>query len=472
MKKFLSLLCTAAVIVTMAGCNGNTDDNAAPENTTEEATTTAAAADPAVTVEAWMCECGEVNNTEKCAVCGLLSPEAQKEAAAEKESLLFGGAEIPADSEYVIDSGITERMKVLSTYVKGNQARLAKVFKKAQAGEKITVAYLGGSITQGSSAGDKYCYARLTTDWLIEKFPDAEIEYVRAGIGATGSYIGIHRAERDVLAYDPDLVFIDFSVNDTHEHTERNINSYDSLIHKLWKHSSAPAVVTIAMTQEDGTSFQEQHSDICLAYDIPMISYREAILDVINNKHIIWDDISDDNIHPNIPGHKVLTELITTYLQDVIDNIDTIDTENESDLSVPFTSNKYENADILTPENTTPADAAGWQTETAVFGNFGGVWSARTSDGTFSDVNPLKFEVEAKNIGVFYAKLTSKAGMFDVKVDGEVVKTINCDFTGGWGNYVEAEEVISFDEAGKHTVEIIPHASDKAMVNISAIAIS
>ncbi len=470
MKRFLALLCTAAVILTAAGCN--TADEAATTTTVADTTVPEETTAPAETVEAWMCECGEVNNVAKCPVCGALSPEAQDAAAAEKEAVLFGGMEIPADSEYVIENGLTDRMKVLSTYVKGNQGRLAKVFKKAQAGEKITVAYLGGSITQGSSAGDKDCYARLTTDWLIAQFPDAEIEYVRAGIGATGSYIGIHRANRDVLSKNPDLVFIDFSVNDTTEHTERNINSYDSLIRKLWNHETKPAVVTIAMTQEDGTSFQEYHSDICVAYDIPMISYREAILDVINNGHIIWDDISDDNIHPNVPGHKVLTEMITAYLQGVIDNLDTIDSESESDLSVPFTENKYENADILTPETTTPVDATGWTTESAIWGNFGGTWTVRSNDGTFDGVNPLKFEVEAKNIGIFYGRLTSKGGKFDVVVDGQVAKTINSDFTGGWGNYVEAEEVISFPETGKHTVEIVPHTGDKALINISAIAVS
>ncbi|MBQ7834378.1 MAG: SGNH/GDSL hydrolase family protein [Ruminiclostridium sp.] len=470
MKRFLALLCTAAVILTAAGCN--TADEAATTTTVAGTTVPEETTAPAETVEAWMCECGEVNNVAKCPVCGALSPEAQDAAAAEKEAVLFGGMEIPADSEYVIENGLTDRMKVLSTYVKGNQGRLAKVFKKAQAGEKITVAYLGGSITQGSSAGDKDCYARLTTDWLIAQFPDAEIEYVRAGIGATGSYIGIHRANRDVLSKNPDLVFIDFSVNDTTEHTERNINSYDSLIRKLWNHETKPAVVTIAMTQEDGTSFQEYHSDICVAYDIPMISYREAILDVINNGHIIWDDISDDNIHPNVPGHKVLTEMITAYLQGVIDNLDTIDSESESDLSVPFTENKYENADILTPETTTPVDATGWTTESAIWGNFGGTWTVRSNDGTFDGVNPLKFEVEAKNIGIFYGRLTSKGGKFDVVIDGQVAKTINSDFTGGWGNYVEAEEVISFEETGKHTVEIVPHTGNKALINISAIAVS
>ena len=476
MKKFLSLFCTLAMLTVMAGCN-SASDNAATTTTAADteattATTTTVATEPAETVEPWVCECGEVSNTKNCPFCNALSPDAQKEAAAGKEEALFGGAEIPEDSKYVIEDGLTDRMIALSTYIKGNQGRLAKVFKKAQAGEKITVAYLGGSITQGSSAGDKECYARLTTNWLEEKFPEAEIEYVRAGIGATGSYIGVHRANRDVLSKNPDLIFIDFSVNDTTEHTERNINSYDSLLRKLWNHNTKPAIVTVAMTQENGTSFQEFHSDICYAYDIPMISYREAILDVINNGHIVWDDISDDNIHPNVPGHKVLTELITTYLQGVIDNLDAIDSESESDISVPFTANKYENADILTPENTTPVDSTGWDTESTMFGNFGGVWTVRTSDGTFDGVNPLKFEVEAKNIGLFYGKMTTKGGTFDVVVDGEVAKTINSDFPGGWGSYVEAEEIISFDEVGKHTIEIIPHTGGKALINISAIAIS
>ncbi len=444
MKKFLALLCTAAIILSVSACNG---ENAETTTTTAETEFTYAdEADKPVTTTTELVENVEVTTTE--------------------------GVEIPADSEYVIENGITDRMKALSTYIKGNQGRLAKVFKKAQAGEKITVAYLGGSITQGSSAGDKECYARLTTDWLIEKFPDAEIEYVRAGIGATGSYIGVHRAERDVLSKNPDLVFVDFSVNDTGANTQRDINSYDSLLRKLYNADTKPAVVTIAMTQEDGTSFQKYHSEICAAYDIPMISYREAILDVIGNGHIIWDDISDDNIHPNVPGHKVLTEIITSYLQDVIDNLDTIDENSESDLSTPFTDNKYENASVLTPETIEPLDMTGWTYEANMFGNFGGIWTVRTNDGTYDGVSPLKFEVEAKNIGIFYGKMTTKGGTFDVVVDGTVAKTINSDFSGGWGSYVEAEEVISFPETGKHVVEIVPVKGEKAMINISAVAIS
>lgn len=443
-KKIICVLCAIALVVTAAGCSGNT----------AESTTT--------TVQNAVTEEKETEQESETSA----EPETDSPETTDAEETV----EIPDDEPYVIENGITARMKALSTYVKGNQARLAKVFKKAQNGEKITVAYLGGSITQGSSAGDGLCYSKLTTDWLMEKFPNAEIEYVRAGIGATGSYIGVFRADRDVISKNPDLVFIDFSVNDTTEYTQRNINSYDSLLRKLWNSSTSPAVVTIAMTQEDGTSFQQYHADICRAYQIPMISYREAILDVINNGHIKWTDISDDNIHPNVTGHAVLTEIITAYLQDVIDNLDNIDTEKESDLSTPYTENKYENANMLVPESYTPVESTGWENNPNIFGNFGGYWTVRTKDGTFEGVSPLKFEVtNAKTIGLLYGKLTTAGGTFDVLVDGELAKTIDSSFPDGWGSYVEAEEIIDFDEPGNHTVEIVPQTGKKAVINISAV---
>ena len=445
MKKKISVLLTLALLLSAASCAA---DNA-PGTSAAQTTTTAAE-----------------NTTTSAASAETAAAPAETTAAVTKKV-------IPEDAPYVIENGITDRMKALANYIDGNKARLAKVFRKAQAGEPITVAYLGGSITQGSSAQTNKWYAKLVTEWLQEQFPDSQITDINAGIGATGSYIGVYRADRDVISRSPDLVFIDFSVNDTTEHTDRNMASYDGLIQKLWNSDSSPAIVTIAMTMENGTSFQEYHGEICEAYDIPMISYHDAIMDVIRNKHIVWKDISDDNIHPNTVGHSVLTEIICSYLQSVIDDLDSIDTEHESDVSKPYITDKYNTAGLILPGSDEVTDSTGWKLAANNFGNFGDCYRAVAKEGTFEGVSPLVFEFDAKSIGVFYGEIVGGGATFDVEVDGQVVKTIDSEFPGGWGSYVEAEEIIDFDECGHHTVRIIPHDSDTPVLAvISALAIT
>lgn len=445
MKKFKTIttcIIAAAILLTATGCNNN--------NATENTTTTTAAADTSA---------ADTTAAEETSAEVTESTEAVEEE----------------EMEYVIENGITDTMIALSRLNEGNKVRLANVMKKAAAGEEITIGYFGGSITQGSSADANTCYARLTTNWFEENFPEAKINYINAGIGATGSYIGVHRVQKDLLDANPDLVFIDFSVNDTTENTERNINSYDSLIRKIYSAESNPAIVTIAMTMEDGTSFQDYHADIVKAYDIPMISYKNAILHVIDKGYIKWTDISDDNIHPNFTGHGVLTEIITAYLDDVKADLDNI-SGDESDISTPFTTDKYADANVLCPANTEPSSLGAFTVKSENFGNFGDHWEVVSdASGNFEDGSSLVFETNCKNIGIFYGKLTGRAANFEIYIDGEYLKTVNTDFTGGWGNYVEAEEMIALDEAGTHTIEIKPIGSgteNRVMVKISAIAIS
>lgn len=448
MKKFLAAALACSLIVSMTACKSGTES---ASGVSSDAGTVAD------------------NSSEASSEVGSdISEDTTESDAVSEETSDEETEEIP----YVLGGELTPTMIANSRYNVGNQVRLAKVIKKLQAGEEVTVAYLGGSITQGSSAGDDKCYARLTTNWLEEKFPEAKINYVRAGIGATGSYIGVHRADRDVLAYSPDLVFIDFSVNDTTERTATNKETYEGLLRKLWKAESAPAIVTIAMTQQDGTSFQEYHGEIVKKYDIPMISYRNAILDVIDKGYIQWTDISDDNIHPNIPGHQVLTDLITDYLRSVIDNVDSI-TGEESNFDVADAVTKYEDASVLTSENTTPKSLGGFAVKSGLFGNFSEAWMVRSTEGAFTDDDAIVFEAECNNVGLLYGKLTSNAGKAEVYVDGNLCATIDADFTGGWGSYVEFEEVASDLGEGVHTIKIVPVSVDHAAAfYVSGIALS
>lgn len=372
------------------------------------------------------------------------------------------------ETVFSLEKIVTDEALELSRLNEGNMTRLAKLGKKLEAGEEVTVAYLGGSITQGSSAGDDLCYARLTTNWFEQTYPDATINYVRAGIGATGSYIGVHRAHDDVLVHNPDIVFIDFSVNDTVENTERNKDSYESLLRMIWNWESAPAIVCIGMTMDDGTSFQDYHCEIAKKYDVPYISYKNVILDVIDKEIVEWKDISDDDIHPNVKGHSVLSALLTGYLEYAFANGNPDGAE--SDFSVE-SADVFNGASLIRPSGAEP-EMSGFTADAGNFGNIYGYWTIRSGNGDFGGAY-LKFEVEAQNIGVLYGKLVGRGGKFEVKLDGETVMTVDSNFPNGWGNYVECVEIARFDEPGTHTVEIVPINDESGkVINITAIAVS
>lgn len=425
LKRMITVSLCAAVCASMTACGNNTSDSST------DSTPTSSAADPEST-------------------------------PAEESVPESSDAESPAQEStpYTLGGELTPEMIANSRYNEGNKVRLAKVIKKLQANEEITVAYIGGSITQGSSAGNDLCYARLTTNWLQSKFPEAKINYVNAGVGATGSFYGASRVERDVISHNPDLVFVEFSVNDSTDRTNTNKEAYAALLRKVWASSKSPAIVTIAMTQENGTSFQEHHGEIVKTFDLPMISYKNVILDVIDKGYITWKDISNDNIHPNVPGHALLTDLITNYLQSVIDDVDNISGEESDFEADKYTGMKYINLTFYSAADIEPTKMGGFE-KLDQFTNFQNVWVISKTDGQFTEEDAIEFEFEGTRLEVMASKLKSAATKVDVYVDGELSTTIDCNFRNGWGDYMELFPVAVELSEGKHTVKFLPQSSSK-----------
>ena len=115
---------------------------------------------------------------------------------------------------------------------KGNWYRIKECMKKAKQGDKLTVGFLGGSITQGSlSSTPETCYAYLVYDWWKKKFPQAEVIFINGGIGGTTSQFGVSRVKDHVLKYEPDFVLTEFAVND--DNTEFFMETYEGLVRKI-----------------------------------------------------------------------------------------------------------------------------------------------------------------------------------------------------------------------------------------------
>lgn len=216
---------------------------------------------------------------------------------------------------------------------KANLARLKAVFAKAARGEKITVAGIGGSITQGAAAktpknnpaftealGGEACWFNRTVKWFQETFPNAEVTGINAGIGATPSFLGTFRLQRMVLDHQPDLVFVEFSVNDPS--TRPNLlegeilDAYESVVRESL--ASGAAVVQIFMNDQHHIGMQSVHRPVAEHYGVPCISYHNAISP--EGQHICpWELLSPDDIHPNNAGHALMATCLCSYLDAVMD---------------------------------------------------------------------------------------------------------------------------------------------------------
>ncbi len=330
----------------------------------------------------------------------------------------------------------------------GNRARLAAVMQRAESGKPITVGVIGGSITQGSSASSSQeNYAFLNTKWWATAFPKCSgLNFVNAGIGATGSYIGVHRVAQDLLSQKPDVVVVEFSVNDTN--AAFNLGTYDSLVRKILNAENNPAVILMFMCQDNNTTLAETHKKIGEAYDLPMISYQQAVMPEIEKGTFAWTDIAADNIHPNSNGHGIMGELLWNYYNSVYAQLDEIDTSDLSFTAAPVTEDRYAEAELLNAKEITPTVNNGF-VEADLMYQFPSNWKTEAEGAS------LTFEVDARNIGImYYRTIDGKSGEYEVYVDGELADTLDGDFTGGWGNYAESAEVYKSDAKAKHTVEI------------------
>jgi lysophospholipase L1-like esterase len=198
----------------------------------------------------------------------------------------------------------------------GDTARLAAVMAKAQRGEEICVAAIGGSITAGGlqTKDPKNRYVARVAAWFSQTFPQAKVRFVNAGIGGTNSLYGAMRVQRDVLSKQPDLVIVEYAVNDNHP-VPMFWASYEGLLRQILRAPQHPAVVQLFFMQRKGENAQESQHMLGRHYDLPMVSFRDAWWPEIHAGRVPWETLYADVVHPNDTGHTLAAELLIALLE-------------------------------------------------------------------------------------------------------------------------------------------------------------
>ena len=344
--------------------------------------------------------------------------------------------------------------------------RLKNLMKRAANGESLVIGFLGGSITQGSlSSTPKNCYAYLVYEWWKKSFPNAAFSFVNGGIGGTTSHYGGARAWKDVLCYRPDIVTVDFSVND--DANEFFEETYEGTLRRLLAAPSAPAVVVLNNVFYDtGKNAQNYHNRIADHYGIPHVSIKDTVYPDVESGKIVRADITPDNLHPNDKGHRLVADEICKLLDSIKaemeeetiagENIEGKSTKTEASvlLPAPLTENAYEHSRLIQIQDNEaildgflvdPIEKKGM---IDIFKN--GWTAAHTND-------KISFEIECSCLAVQYRKSVQQpVPKAKAVIDGDEAHAVILDgnFTEDWGDCLYLEPLLHHAEKKVHRIEI------------------
>jgi len=238
---------------------------------------------------------------------------------------------------------------------------IGNTIAKLQAGEEVTVAYFGGSITAQNGWRPK------TSKFLGEKFPNAKISEIHAAIGGTGSDLGVFRLGYDVLRHDPDLVFVEFATNDGGNSPENIWRQMEGIVRQIWKKDARTDIVFV-YTVTTATVGDHQNGKLHRAagamemlaehYGIPTINFGKRVAEMVTSGQLVMkaDTVPEgkilfakDGVHPLDAGHELyLADIIAGY--EKMKDLPAVD--HAPKLESVFIEGNYENAKMvpITPE--------------------------------------------------------------------------------------------------------------------------
>lgn len=337
----------------------------------------------------------------------------------------------------------------------GNLYRFNRKIAKLQRNEPVTIAFIGGSITQDcNTTTHELCYAYRVYDWFLRQFPSCKIKYINAGIGATGSDFGMARVEEDVLSYNPDIIFAEFSVNDVNNYFYKE--TFEQFIRKILIHKCEPALFMFNnVFYDSGYNAQEVHNEIGLYYDLPIVSMKDSVYEEILLGKFESKNITTDNLHPNNTGHGLLADVIINLLEIIMDKCREGNVESSYIIKEKYlTSDKYFNIkryrnEIFLSGKTVSSNCLLDDSEQY------GVKDCFKKGIIFDSNNAiLETELEFKGLFVQYKRYCDrKAPKCNLYIDEKLVDVLDGNFDEDWGDCLYMKFIAEYDDNKTHKLK-------------------
>ena len=178
--------------------------------------------------------------------------------------------------------------------------------EKPEAGNKkdtYTIGFIGGSLTEGGAA-----WIKETKDFLAAKMPDKEIITINAGKGGTRSNYGTARFMEDIGQYAPDMVFIEFSVNDCGQNYDDFSVHAEGILRQCLKLPKKPAVIYLHAphpVEKDSDTYKKCELTVATK-DKLATNYGVKSINVYNYMQKDYESVKEEK------GYKTFTDYLAT----------------------------------------------------------------------------------------------------------------------------------------------------------------
>ena len=220
-----------------------------------------------------------------------------------------------------------------SDYIFDRGLGLQNTFAKLNNGEQINVLYMGGSVTNGTGAsnGDTTSWRGIISKWFTDNAGAGSVNNLNVAYGDSGTVFGAYRLNPEVLSQQPDLVFVEFTINDYYNSNKRGFNEvgstrqFETIVRGIRKTYPDCDIAMLIITEQSFASatsleglhkYAKAHENVCIEYNIPSLHVGVALNNEIKTTGNAWSHyFGSDTVHPNDNGYAVYADVVKDYLE-------------------------------------------------------------------------------------------------------------------------------------------------------------
>jgi len=194
--------------------------------------------------------------------------------------------------------------------------KLTNTIRKLEAGEPLRIIALGDSLTQGWMV--RKGFLAFLAEMLKKKYPSGRVEIINRGIPGDTADGGLYRLRHDVLDHDPDLVFIQFGLNDafTGVHPGRFEAAVQAMVDGVKSDTEAEILLITSVPvvyermDEIADEFYTRLEAVAARENLPIARVHRYWMRKVEEGLEFRSLVQSDQVHPTIEGYRLMAEAI------------------------------------------------------------------------------------------------------------------------------------------------------------------